>query len=91
MPSADNGFAAGVGVGVGVPVGVGEAVGVGVGVNDGVGVGVGVGVAAVNELPSKPPGFVEFGVVDLDVVAFELNAIHLPSLLMTGRDRKSVV
>ena len=85
MPSLANGFAAGLGVGVGVPFGVGDAVGVGVGVKDGVGDGDGVGVGAVNELPSKDPGFVGFGVVGLDVVAFELNAIHFPSLLMTGR------
>jgi hypothetical protein len=61
------------------------AVGVGVGVNGGIGVGVGDGVGDVKELPSNEPGFVASGVVGRDVVAFELNAIHLPSLLMTGR------
>jgi len=83
-------LAAGVGVGVGDGIGVGLPLGVGVGVGDtdgvgaGVGVGVGVGVGAENESPKNMPGFVLSGVSGRDVVAFELNDIHLPSLLITG-------
>ena len=82
LASAVNGFAGGVGVGVGEPVGVA----VGVGVPVGVAVGDGVGVGDVNALPSNDPGFVAFGVAGREVVAFELNAIQRPSLLMTGRE-----
>ena len=89
MPSFASGFGGGVGVGVGVPDGValGEGVGVGdaEGVGLGVGVAVGVGVGEVNVFPSKLPGFVESGAVGVDVVAFELNTIHRPSVLIIGR------
>src|SRR5688500_14655364 len=65
----------------------GVAVGDGVGVGDGlpVGVGLGLGTGEVHAFPSKFPGLVEFkphGVVEY---AFDANAIHLPSLLITGR------
>jgi hypothetical protein len=69
----------GVGVGLGVGVAVGEAVGVGTGV------GVGVGVGEVKAFPSKLPGFVSSGDVGVEVVAFELNTIHRPSVLIMGR------
>ena len=85
MPSEASGFEAGVGVGVGVPVGVGVGVGVTLGVGVGTGVGVGVGVGELKALPSNDPGFVADGNVGVDVVAFELKAIHRPSLLITGR------
>jgi hypothetical protein len=65
--------------------GVGVAVGDGLGDAVGEGLGLGVGVGALNALPSKLPGFVESGTVGVDAVAFEENAIHRPSLLMTGR------
>ena len=66
---------------------MGLAVGVAVGLGDtvGVGVGDGVGVGEVKAFPLNEPGLVESGAPGRDVVAFELNAIHLPSLLITGR------
>ena len=84
-----NGFGGGVGVGVGVPVGVAVGDGVGVGEADGVGVGigvaVGVGVGEVNAFPLKLPGLVPSGAEGVDVVAFELNTIHRPFVLIIGR------
>jgi hypothetical protein len=74
--SSVSGLAGGVGVAVGEPVGVAV----------GVAVGDGVGVGDVNAFPSKRPGFVEFGVAGRAVVAFELNAIHLPSADIVGRE-----
>ena len=42
-------------------------------------------MGAVNALPSNDPGFVvSAGVAGVAVVAFELKAIHFPSLLITG-------
>ena len=87
MPSSVRGFGAGVGVGEADGVGVGDPVGepVGDGVTVGVAVGDGVGVGEVKALASKNAGLVESGVNGRDVVALELNAIHRPSWLMTGR------
>src|SRR5687768_8045008 len=73
LASAVNGFMPGFGVGVVVGAGVG------------LGVGVGVAAPVVRVLPSKLPGWVESGTVGVDEVAFELNAIHLPSWLIVGR------
>src|SRR5687767_15228925 len=66
-------------------VAVGEAVGVGVGVGLPVGVGVGVGTGDVHALPSKFPGSVVFDPQAVTEYAFDMNAIHRPSLLITGR------
>ncbi len=95
FPSLESGFGGGVGVGVGVPVGLGlgVGVGVGVGVGDGVGVGLGVGVGEghgvgagdVRSLPSNVPGLDASGAAGVEDVAFELNTIHRPSVLIMGR------
>jgi len=97
FPSVDSGFGSGVGVpegdGLGLGVTVGDGDGVGVGVGDGVGLGDGVGVGEghgsgvgdVKSLPSKLPGFVGSGVDGVEVVAFELKTIQLPSVLIMGR------
>lgn len=74
-------FAPGVGEGVGLAVG--EAVGVAVAV--GVGVAPG-GVGVVNAFPSKLPGFVGSGAAGREVVALDPKIIHLPSLLICGRE-----
>jgi hypothetical protein len=82
-----SGFDGGVGVGVGDVLGDGEGDGVGVaeGVAVGTGVGVGVGVGEVKSFPLKLPGFVASGAAGVEVVAFELKTIHLPSVLIIGR------
>ena len=93
FPSFESGLGGGVGVAVGDGLGLGEGVGDGVGVGDGdavgegegLGEGQGVGAGDVRPLPSKLPGFVGSGADGVEDVAFELNTIQWPSVLIIGR------
>jgi len=90
FPSSERIFGGGGGVGDGLGVadgdGDGDGVGDGVAVGEGEGLGEGQGVGAgdVSRLPSKLLGSVAPG-NGVDDVAFELNTIQRPSVLIIGR------
>jgi hypothetical protein len=90
FPSSERIFGGGGGVGDGLGVadgdGDGDGVGDGVAVGEGEGLGDGQGVGAgdVSRLPSKLLGSVAPG-NGVDDVAFELNTIQRPSVLIIGR------
>lgn len=93
FPSFESGLGGGVGVAVGDGLGLGDGDGDGVGVGDGdavgdgegLGEGQGVGAGDVRSLPSKLAGFVVSGADGVEDVAFELNTIQRPSVLIIGR------
>jgi len=93
FPSFESGLGGGVGVAVGDGLGLGDGEGDGVGVGDGdavgdgegLGDGHGVGAGDVRLLPSKLLGFVASGAAGVEDVAFELNTIQRPSVLIIGR------